>query len=58
MTMAERLTFTDDEGELGERVAAWLLSESRGWSALYDLNYWAEVRRHAVSHKDPEMWAA
>jgi hypothetical protein len=58
MTLAEKLVFADDAGELGERCAAWLLSESRGWSALYDLNYWADVRQHAVSHKDPESWAA
>lgn len=58
LTTTEKFQFADDEEQFGERVAAWFLSESRGWSALYDHLYWAEVRQHATSFKEPQHWSA
>lgn len=58
MTCAEREQYEADVEQFGERVAYWLRREAQGWSALYELLYWAEVRKHAVSFKAPEQWAA
>lgn len=58
MTRAERVQYASDIEEFGERVAYWWHQESQGWSALYELLYWAEVRKHAVSFKAPDQWAA
>jgi hypothetical protein len=44
--------FAEDSRLLGSRVAFWLRSEnSDGWSAAFDLIYWANVDKH----KDTEM---
>lgn len=58
LTIQERERYEGDVAQFGERVAAWFISESRGWSALYDMIYWAEVRKHAVSFKEQDRWAA
>jgi len=45
MTAAERDQFVEDALLLGPRVATWLASESTGWSALWDAEYWHHVDR-------------
>lgn len=57
-TLPERFRFAADADQLGVRVAEWLLSEARGWSALDDLLYWGGVRKQACSIKEPERWAS
>ena len=58
MTERERIQFEKDTQQFGVRVAEWFRSEAQGWSALDQIIYWAEVRKHAVSCKAPESWAA
>jgi hypothetical protein len=49
-TAAEQ--FDEDSHVLGSRAAFWLSSENNdGWSALFDLTYWANVN----ARKDTEM---
>jgi hypothetical protein len=58
VTERERIQFEKDTEQFGLRVAEWFRSEAQGWSALDQLIYWAGVRKHATSFKDPGQWAA
>jgi hypothetical protein len=58
LTPAERMQYLADVEQFGSRVADWFVSEARGWSALYDMLYWAEIRKQAVSFKEPGYWEA
>ena len=58
MTPVERAQHAADVETFGARVADWFVSEARGWSALYDMLYWAEVRKVAVSFKERTHWEA
>jgi hypothetical protein len=58
VTAKEREQYERDAAQFGDRVAYWLREEAKGWSALDQLIYWTDVRKHAVNFKDPGLWAA
>ena len=56
MTGREAEQYAQDVATFGERVAYWFWMESNGWDALYELQYWAEVKKKCVSYKEPHHW--